>query len=293
MQSSYWKWQFKTAPYVFIAPFFICFMIFILSPFLYSIYLSFMSWKGQEKTFIGLDNYVTLLQSNDFWQAVLNSVIIFFLYVPLMLLLALLFAVCLSSAWMKWKGFFRTVFFIPNITSVVALSFVFVLIFNGDKGILNQFLMAIGVTDEPIRFFETPWWARVAVAVLVIFRWTGYNMILLLGGLQSIPKTMYEAARVDGANGWQSFCHITIPMMRRLIAFCTILSTIGTFSLFTEPFILTGGGPNMATTTPVVLIYKESFQNLNMGYASTISLFFFVLMMIIALVQLKLFRDSD
>ncbi|WP_314584338.1 sugar ABC transporter permease [Paenibacillus terrigena] len=294
MQNLYWKWQFKSAPYWFIAPFVICFIIFVLLPFSYSVYLSFTEWHGQEtKTFVGLANYATLLKSGDFWQSIVSSVLIFVLYVPIMLALALTFAACLSTTWMKWKGFFRTVFFIPNITSVVAISFVFLLIFNADQGILNQILMSLGLLDEPIRFLETPWWARVSVAILVIFRWTGYNMILLLGGIQSISKSLYEAAKVDGANGIQSFWHITLPLMRRLLAFCTILSTLGTFSLFTEPFILTGGGPNMATTTPVVLIYNESFKNLNMGYASTISIFFFILMMILSLVQLRLFREHD
>ncbi|GIP28313.1 lactose ABC transporter permease [Paenibacillus sp. J23TS9] len=293
MQNFYWRWQFKTAPYRFIAPFFILFMVFVFLPFVFSIYLSFTNWHGEEvKTFVGLANYKTLLTNREFWQSLLNSIFIFLLYVPVMLLLALIFASCLSSSWMKWTGFFRTVFFIPNITSVVAISFVFLLIFNS-TGILNQVLMNAGFIHEPIPFLETPWWARISVSLLVIFRWTGYNMILLLGGMQSISRSLYEAAEVDGASGIKSFWYITLPLMKRLLAFCTVLSTLGTFSLFTEPFILTKGGPNLSTTTPVVLIYKESFQNLNMGYASTISIFFFMVMMILSLLQLRLFREND
>ncbi len=294
MQSPYWKWQLKTAPYAFVAPFVVSFLLFTLSPFVYSIYLSFTKWHGQaEKEFVGWTNYINVLQSGDFWYSVFNSVIIFMLYVPIMLLLALVFAVCLSSGLMKAKGFFRTVFFIPNITSVVAISFVFLLIFNTSNGVLNQLLLSAGLIHSPIPFLETPGWARISVALLVIYRWTGYNMILLLGGLQNIPKSLYESAKVDGANALQSFIYLTVPMMRKLLAFCTVLSTLGTFSLFTEPFILTNGGPAKATTTPVVLIYKESFQNLNFGYASTLAMFFFILMLIISVVQLRLFRDND
>lgn len=290
----YWKIQYRTAPYLFMLPFVILFFVFTLYPFLFSIYVSLTDWNGsQYKTFIGLDNYVQLIKNNEFWEAVWNSSIIFILYVPAMILIALLLAVCLNQPWLKWKGYFRTVFFIPNITSVVAISFVFVLLFNTREGLINNILLSIGILKEPIPFLETPFWARISVAIVVLFRWTGYNMLLMLAGLQNIPDDIYEAAKIDGASPVKTFFHIIIPMLRKMILFCTILSTIGTFSLFVEPYLITKGGPNNATTTPVLLLFRESFQNFNFGYASAISIMFFILMMLLTVLQLNVFRDKE
>ncbi|HEY0828021.1 MAG TPA: sugar ABC transporter permease [Bacilli bacterium] len=290
----WWKWQYRTAPYLFIAPFFILFAIFTFYPFFYSFYLSFVEWNGSaRKIFVGPDNYIALVQDHSFWRSLGNSVLIFFLYVPLMLMLALIFAVCLNKAWMIGRGFFRTAFFIPNVISVVAVSFVFAIIFNQHEGLLNVVLSNLDLIKEPIRWLETPFWAQASVALMVLYRWTGYNMLLLLAGLQSIPKDLYEAAVMDGANASQIFLRITVPLLRRILLFCTVLSTIGTFSLFTEPFILTKGGPLDATMTPVLLLYRESFQNFNFGYASSIAVCFFFLMLILTLLQMRLLGDKD
>lgn len=293
-QHRLWRWQYKTAPYLFIMPFFILFAIFSLYPFLFSFYISLTKWNGSSnKAFIGLENYKDLLSNREFWDSILNSIQMFVLYVPVMILLALLFAVLLNQSWMKLKGFFRTVFFVPNIISVVAVTFVFSMMFNTHDGLINKLLMNAGWTHEAIPWLDSPWWAKLTVAFMVLYRWLGYNMLLLMAGLQNIPADLYESAKMDGATPAQAFWSITVPLIRKIIAFCTILSTIGTFSLFTEPFILTKGGPLKSTTTPVLLLYQESFQNFHFGYASSIAVCFFFLMMTLTIVQLKLFRDDN
>jgi len=294
MRSSSWKWQIRLVPYFYISPYFILFFIFSLYPILYSFYISFTDWNGSKtKTFIGIQNYITLFGDHNFWLSLWNSIMIFLMYVPLMLFLALIFASILNANWMIGKGFFRMALFVPNFVSVVAVSFVFVLLFNMQDGLINTLLKNIGWIDKPIPWLESPWLARFSVAMMVLYRWLGYNMLLLLTGLQSIPKDLYEAAYVDGATKVQSFFQITIPLVKRILLFCTILSTIGTFSLFTEPFILTKGGPLNSTLTPVLMLYNESFQNFNFGYSSAIAVCFFILMMFVSLLQMRLFDDKS
>lgn len=294
MKSSKWNKQMLIAPYIYISPYFILFFVFSLYPILYSIYISLTDWNGSgEKLFIGFDNYMQLFSDNDFWLSLWNSTLIFLMYVPLMLFVGLILASILNSNWMVGKGFFRMALFVPNFVSVVAVSFVFILLLNTQDGLINSVLRNIGLIDNPIPWLESPWWARFSVAMMVLYRWLGYNMLLLLTGLQNISKDLYEAAYVDGATKIKSFFYITIPLVKKMLLFCTVLSTIGTFSLFTEPFILTQGGPLNSTLTPVLMLYRESFQNFNFGYASSIAVCFFILMMVISLLQMRIFDDKE
>lgn len=292
MPSKGWKRQYQTAPYLFIAPFFASFLLFSFIPLIYSFYSSFTRWNGfDDKQFAGMANFSYLLQDPTFWQAMGNGAIIFVLHVPIMLFLALILAVFLNRPLMKMKGFYRTSIFLPNVITVVAVAFVFSMLFNKQDGLVNTVLMNLHMINEPISWLETPFLARMSVALMVLYRWTGYNMLLFLAGLQNIPRDLYESAYVDGATKVQSFIYITLPNIRRIFLFCTVLSTIGTFALFTEPFILTKGGPIGATLTPVLYLYREAFQNLNFGYASTIAVAFFIIMMFLSIVQLRIFKD--
>ncbi|MBQ4898310.1 sugar ABC transporter permease [Paenibacillus sp. Marseille-P2973] len=294
MKASKLNKQMLVAPYIYISPYFILFFVFSLYPILYSIYISFTDWNGSgEKLFIGFENYIQLFSDNDFWLSLWNSTLIFLMYVPIMLFVGLILASMLNSNWMVGKGFFRMALFVPNFVSVVAVSFVFILLLNTQDGLVNSVLRSIGLIDNPIPWLESPWWARFSVAMMVLYRWLGYNMLLLLTGLQNISKDLYEAAYVDGATKIKSFFFITIPLVKKMLLFCTVLSTIGTFSLFTEPFILTQGGPLNSTLTPVLMLYRESFQNFNFGYASSIAVCFFILMMVISLLQMRIFDDKE
>ena len=286
-----WKYNTRTkvAPYIFILPFFIVFAVFMAYPIVFSFIISFTKWNGVgEMEYVGLANFIKLFKDPVFSQSLLNSVILFFLYVPVMLLGALVLANLLNQKTIKGKGFFRASLFLPNVTSIVAVAGLFLLMFDTKYGILNSLLGVFNI--EPVSWFGTPMGARIAVSSLVLFRWLGYNMIIMLSGLQNISKNYYEAARIDGASNVQIFFKITVQLMRPIILFCVVLSTIGTFSLFTEPLVLTNGtgGPMNTTMTPVLYIYKQAFGNLRMGYASSAAFIFFILMAVLTLLQFRM-----
>lgn len=275
----------KTAPYIFISPFYILFGIFMLYPVIYSFFISFFDWNGLgDKTPVGWLNYLDALRDNVFLQSLLNAVILFLEYVPLMTLLALILAVILNKGVFRFCNFFRSAIFIPYVTSVVAVAFTFQLMFDKDYGLFNLILGSLGIS--PIPWLQSIFWARISLCVLVVWKWLGYNMILMLAGLQMIPDELYESARIDGAGSVQSFFRITVPMMRPVILFALTLSTIGTFGLFAEPLILTNGGaPVNSTITPVIHLYNTSFRYLKFGQGSAIAYIYFVILFILTNLQ--------
>jgi lactose/L-arabinose transport system permease protein len=278
----------NSAPYIFISPFYILFAVFMLYPLLFSLYISFTEWNGiGDMRWIGLQNYKDLVKDEVFLQSLLNALILFVMYVPIMLFLALLFAVILNSGYVRAQRFFRTILITPYITSLVAIGFTFVMLFDRDYGLLNMFLQSIGIAK--VNWLGSVWGARIALTVLVIWRWVGYNMIIMLAGLQNIPHELYEAATIDGANKVQSFFRITMPMMKPVLLFTAILSTVGTFMLFVEPLVLTKGGPINSTITPIMYLYQQSFNYLKFGYASSMAYVFFLLIFIASLIQVKVF----
>lgn len=286
-----WKTREKLAPYIFISPYILLFTVFTLVPMASSIIMSLMKWNGvSEMEWVGLSNYIKLFGDKIFIQSLINSVVIFAMYVPVMLFLALVLAVILNQGMVKGKGFFRVAFYIPNITSTVAVAFIFMMLFDTKYGIINLIITKLG--GSAYSWLGTVLGGRVVIAVVVIWRWLGYNMILLLAGLQSISKELYEAATIDGASKVTVFTKITLPLMKPLLLFCTVLSTVGTFSLFTEPLLMTnGGGPMYKTISPVLYIYSESFSRLRMGYASSAGFTFFILMFGLTILQFVLTRE--
>lgn len=280
------RFQRTIAPYIFISPFYILFAIFMGYPFLFSLYLSFQRWNGLGPMRpVGLQNYTNLVNDQVFLQSLANSVILFFQYVPVLLLSALVLAVLLNSGYLKLQSMFRAVIFLPYVTSLIAISYVFSLLLDRDYGLLNLLLGMVGIPK--IGWLSTPTMARISLDFLVIWRWLGYNMVLMLAGLQSIDTQLYEAAKIDGANTLQVFWRITFPLMRPVLLFCLMLSTIGTFSLFTEPLVLTGGGPANATITPVLYLYQQGFNYLKFGYASAIAYVYFVIMAALTLIEMR------
>jgi len=294
MQLTNKAWRFKRniAPYIFIAPFFILFSIFMLYPILFSFRISLTKWDGMgTMKWVGFDNYIKLLSDPIFIQTIKNGIVMFLMYVPLMILLALIFAVILNNPNLLFKKVFRSIIFVPNVTSVVAIALVFSLAFDTKYGFINAMLGAIGIS--PISWVGSAFGSRFMISTLVLWRWVGYNMILMLSGLQSISEGLYEAAAIDGAGPIRRFFSITVPLMRPVILFCSILSTIGTFGLFTEPLLLTNGGPFYMTTSTVLYIYNESFVHLRMGYASSIAYVYFILMLIFTFIQFKISSLSE
>src|ERR1051325_5632946 len=253
--------------YLFISPFFILFGVFGLYPLLFSLYLSFTRWDGLTPIqWVGLANFATLREDDLFFRAIWNTVVIGLLSIPVMMVLAFLFAQILNQPWLKLKAFFRTAYFIPAVTPMVVISFVFGLLFSAEKGVLNYALKAIHAS--PIPWLNSPDWSKITIAILVTWRWTGYNMVLMLAGMQGIPTEYYEAAAIDGASGKQRMTHITLPLMRPTFVFCMILSLLGTVYMFDEVFILTRGGPGSSSTNFGLYLFNTSFVDFRFGYAS-------------------------
>lgn len=277
--------------YAFISPFYILFAIFGLYPMLLSLYLSFTRWKGVgPMEFSGLVNFELILKDAVFWKSMSNGVILFFLYVPVMLFLALALAVILNSGRVKGFRLFRTLIFMPFITNMVAAGFTFRILLEKQNGLFNMLLGIFGLPSVP--WLETVWWARISLSLLIIWAWLGYNMVIMLAGLQTIPSDLTEAALVDGATPIQAFFRIIIPLMRPVILFCMITSTIGSFGLFAEVSTLTNGGPVNATITPLIRIYGVAFSSYQFGYASALAYTFFALIFFLTIIQFRLNREQ-
>ena len=282
-----WGWIFISLMLIGIA-------LFIFYPIVYSLYLSTFSTRGFLKTFVGFGNYIRLIQDSYFILALKNVLIILVIQVPIMLLLALVFATLLNDPRLKFKGIYRTALFLPAVTSLVAYTILFRLMFS-NEGLINNFLLSVRIIKEPIRWLLDPFWAKVTLIIALTWRWTGYNMMFYLAGLQNIPTEVYEAAEIDGASRTVQFFKITIPLLRPIILFTTITSTIGTLQLFDEPMNLAAGvvtgssvGPGNSLLTPSVYIYNVCFKySPNFGYASAISYVIVLIAAVLAIIQFK------
>lgn len=280
----------KRAPYVFIAPAVLLFLGFTLYPVVAAFVLSFQKQEGGGYSFAGLSNYTRLFQDELFYTALKNTFIILLAQVPIMIVLALGLAVALNTGIGRLKGFFRISFFMPAITVLVAYAIVFIILLNKDFGLVNYLISLVGLDKVP--WLTSGFWAKVSLILALLWRWTGYNMVILLAGLQGIPTDLYEAASVDGAGPWRRFIFITIPQLRPVILFTVVLSTIGTLQLFDEPYVLTDGGPNNATLTIVMYLYQNGFQFFDFGYASAIAYVLVVIIAILGYLQIRL-GDSE
>lgn len=276
----------KTAPYYFMLPTLIIFCIFMVYPIIDSFILSFHEFKFGVYKFVGLKNYMLLFKDPVFKAAITNTLIYLIIQVPIMIVLALLFANLLNQKYLKMKGFFRISIFMPAITALVAYSLVFKLLLNTDYGFVNYLLGLIGIPK--VDWLNGPISSKIAIILSITWRWTGYNMVILLAGLQAIPEELYEACDIDGTNSFQKFFMITVPLLKPIILFCTITSTIGTLQLFDESYILTGGGPDNATITVAHYLYNTGFKFVNFGYASAMSYVLVVIIGILSLIQFKL-----
>nr|WP_099355404.1 sugar ABC transporter permease [Fredinandcohnia onubensis] len=281
----------KNAPYFFMGPALLLIIVFTIYPVISSFLLSFQEVRGVEKTFVGLSNYARLFQDPIFYKSLLNTFQILIVQVPLMLFLALIIAVGLHSSMVKFKSLFRIAFFMPAITALVAASIVFMILLDEQFGLVNYLLSVAGI--EPITWLTSPFWAKVSVILVMTWRWTGYNMVIFLAGLQNIPDSLYEAASIDGASKFKQFFMITIPQLKPVFVFTVVMSTIGTLQLFDEPFILTEGGPNSATMTITLYLYEVGFKYFEFGYASSIAYVLVLIIAVISWIQMKLVGDTD
>lgn len=279
--------------WVFVIPSLVLITIFVFYPMLQAFIMSFQTGAGNKLGWTGIDNYTRLLTDATFKMALKNTLLYLIIQVPIMILLALVISSLLNDKRLKCKGLFRTAIFLPCVTSLVAYSIVFKSLFATD-GFMNAFLMKIHVISEPIGWITDPFWAKVLIIIAITWRWTGYNMIFYLSGLQAIDDSIYEAADIDGASAFERFKSITLPMLKPIILFTTINSTIGTLQLFDEPMNITQGGPANATVTISQYIYNILFKySSDFGYAAAVSYVIVVLIVVLSLIQLKVGDKDD
>ena len=280
--------KYSIAGWNFVAPASILIFIMSFYPMIQSFILSLKSGMGNNLQFSGLRNYMRLFQDEMFIAAVKNVFIYFFFQVPIMLFLALILASILNDPKLKYKGLFRTLVFLPCATSLVSSALIFKSLFSLD-GLVNVLFVKWGILDEAFNWLDDPIWAKVVIILTITWRWTGYNTVFFLAGLQNIDSSIYEAARIDGANPIQSFFRITLPQLKPVILLTAIMSTNGTLQLFDEVRNLTGGGPGNATLTISQYIYNLSFRfNPQFGYAATVSYAILILVALLSFIQLKL-----
>ncbi|MDU5110119.1 MAG: sugar ABC transporter permease [Clostridium sp.] len=282
----------KTA-WLFIIPSIFLIVTFVFYPMVQAFITSLQGGMGNNLNFVGLDNYKRLLTDSTFRKALFNTVLYLIIQVPIMIILALAISAMLNDKRLKARGFFRTAIFLPCVTSLVAYSIVFKSLFATD-GFINAFLMNINLISEPISWITHPVWAKVLIIIAITWRWTGYNMVFYLAGMQSIDDSIYEAADIDGASAFVKFKTITLPLLKPIILFTTINSTIGTLQLFDEVANITGGGPANATVTISQYIYNLLFKySPNFGYAAAVSYVILFLIVILSFIQLKAGGDNN
>ncbi|MEH0664306.1 sugar ABC transporter permease [Vibrio scophthalmi] len=256
-----------------------------------SLWLSLHSGRGVVTEFVGLGNIVRLYNDPIFKKALYNTLVFLVIQVPIMILLSLAISSCLNSPKLKYKQWFRMAVFLPCVTSLVAYSILFKSMFELD-GVINSFLILIRVIDDPIPWLADPFWSKVTIIIAITWRWTGYNMIFYLSAMQNIDKSIYEAARIDGVSPIKQFFFITIPLLKPVILFTSITSTIGTLQLFDEVMNITNGGPANSTLTLSLYIYNLSFKFVpNFGYAASVSYVIVVFAAVLALLQFKVAKE--
>lgn len=283
--------------YAAISPFYLLFLCFGLIPVGFSLYLSLHRWDGLgPMEWAGLSQYQYLLSDSDFWQSVGNTLVIWALATFPMIFLAMVTAVLLNSA-VRFKSVYRFAYFLPNVTSVVAIAIVFGSIFSTDFGLMNALWQAVGL--DQVAWLNTPWGIKVAIATLMTWQWTGYNAIIFLAGLQTVPSDLYEAARIDGAGPVQTFFRVTLPLLRPTLLFVLVVSTVTGLQSFSEPQVLLqttanestfSGGPDHAGRTMVLYFFQQTFDNNDFGYGAAVAWGVFLVVILFSIINWRLVR---
>lgn len=288
MKSKSLERKYKIAGWYFVAPASLLIFLFSFIPMVRAFILSLQSGVGNNLSFCGIKNYVRLFQDEKFIASLKNVIIYFSFQVPIMLFIAIILACILNDKKLKFKGLFRTIVFLPCATSLVASALIFKSLFALD-GLVNVLLLNHHFISQPINWLTHPVWAKVIVIFTITWRWTGYNTVFFLAGLQGIEYSIYEAARIDGASTVQTFFKITLPQLKPVVLLTAIMSTNGTLQLFDEVKNLTGGGPGNATITISQYIYDLSFKyNPQFGYAAAVSYAILIIVALLSFIQIIL-----
>ncbi|MEK5645621.1 carbohydrate ABC transporter permease [Paenibacillus cellulositrophicus] len=271
--------------YLFIAPQILGLLVFVIGPVIFAFVISFMKWDiGSTPEWVGLTNYSKQVSDPIFWKVLKNTSVFALLNIPLTVIGALALALMLNQN-LKGKTLLRAAYFIPVVTSSVAVALVWTWLYNPSYGLINSVLMSLGI--EGPGWLSDMKWALPSIVIMTVWQGVGYNMILFLAGLQGVPSQLHEAAKMDGAGSWQRFWRITIPMISPTTFFVVIMLLIGSMQVFSEPYMMTRGGPADATNVLVLHIYNTAFQFFRMGEASAISFILFVIILIVTLIQFK------
>jgi len=280
-----------TTGWSFMAPALILLGLFMVFPILWSLWMSFQTGRGMALSFGGMTNIIRLTEDPVFQRALFNTMLFLVIQVPVMILLALIMAVVLNRSRLWGRAWFRTAIFLPCVTSLVTYSVLFKSMFAVD-GVVNNTLIALWIMDEPINWLADPFWARLLIILAITWRWTGYNMIFYLAALQNIDPSIDEQARIDGVPARARFFRITVPLLKPVILFTVVISTIGTLQLFDEVNNITQGGPADATLTLSLYIYNLTFRFMpSFGYAATVSWLIVVLVAILSWIQFRAAKD--
>ncbi|WP_217588264.1 carbohydrate ABC transporter permease [Lentibacillus saliphilus] len=277
----------KISAYLYISPFFIIFAIIGLYPAIFSLYLAFQRWNGLgEMEFVGLRNFTIVLQDPVFWKSVYNTIVMGLMGTAPQLVVGIILAFILNQTYLKFKNTFRAMIFMPYITSMVAVALVFGVFFSNNETALANYVLNIFGLD-PVSWKTSEWGAKIAISIMVFWRWVGYNTIIYLAGLQSIPKSLYEAARIDGANILQQLRYITIPLLKPFIILTVFFSTVGALQLFTEPTVFLGNAAFSRTEamTIVMYLYRDAFNLQSFGTASATAIILLALIIIFSAIN--------
>ncbi len=283
------------AAWLFLAPALILIFVFFFLPVLASLVLSITDFdiyaiaNPPVTRFVGLSNYGKLFHSPEFWQALRNTLYFAFVGGPLTIALSLGTALLLNAKLVRFKSVFRTIYFTPFVTTLVAVSIVWRYLYHTRYGLLNYGLSHLGIA--PIDWLGDPHWAMPAIILMSVWKNFGYNMLIFIAGLQSIPSELYDAAEIDGAGPVRRFFAVTLPLLGPTLLFVAVITMIGYFQLFSEPYVMTQGGPLNSTTSVVLLMYQEGFRWWRMGYAAAIAFVLFIVILVFTLIQFRIQRD--
>ncbi|MBO8152925.1 MAG: sugar ABC transporter permease [Candidatus Neomarinimicrobiota bacterium] len=266
--------------------------LFFFIPVVASLFMSFTDFDIyslgdiSKVRFVGFKNYIELFKHPLFWKALGNTAYFVFIGGPLSIFVSLMAALLINSKMLKFKSFFRLAYFLPVVTTLVAIAIVWRYVYHPEFGLMNYFLRIFGI--KPVDWLGDPRFAMPAIILMAVWKNFGYNMIIFTAGLQNIPGELYEASWIDGANKWKQFIHVTLPLLSPTTLFVSITTMIGYFQLFAEPYVMTQGGPLNSTLSIVLLMYNEGFKWWKMGYSASIAFTLFFIVLIITLIQLKL-----
>ena len=271
--------------YLMVSPYVIFFLTFVAFPVLFSFVLMFHRWNIiSPMEFVGINNFTRLIQDRMFFRSLLNTIIFLVIHIPLQIVVALFLAEMLNQK-IRFRGFFRAAYFLPVVVSGVVVTILWQQLYGFDTGLLNRMLVNVGLSK--IGWLISPKMTMPSIALMATWKNVGLYIVLFLVGLQTVPPQYYEAADLEGANHWQKFRYITLPAINPTIFMVVVLSTIGGFSLFIEPYIMTGGGPLNSTLSTILYIYKQGFFYYHMGYAATLGIVFALIILLVIIIQRK------